>query len=60
MPTALEGVPSDILDPVNTWKDKAAYDAQAAELARMFADNFKTFEPSVDPEVRAAGPSVYS
>lgn len=41
---------------VVTWKDKAAYDAQAAKLAKMFADNFKAFEATAAPEIKAAGP----
>jgi phosphoenolpyruvate carboxykinase (ATP) len=45
-----------MLDPRNTWADKAAYDAQAAKLAGMFADNFLAFADRVPAEVRAAGP----
>jgi phosphoenolpyruvate carboxykinase (ATP) len=46
MPTACEGVPKDILNPRNTWKDAAAYDAQAEKLLAMFRANFaeKGFE----------------
>ena len=47
-----------MLKPRNTWTDGVDYDAQAAKLARMFAENFKTFEGGVTPEVRAAGPRV--
>ena len=46
-PTSCPGVPAEVLKPRNTWSDGAAYDAQAAKLARMFADNFKTFEAEV-------------
>jgi phosphoenolpyruvate carboxykinase (ATP) len=56
VPTSCPGVPADVLRPRNTWKDTAAYDAQAAKLARMFVDNFKTFEATATPEVKAAGP----
>ena len=56
VPTACPGVPAEVLKPRATWSDGAAYDAQAAKLARMFADNFKTFEADVSPEVCAAGP----
>jgi phosphoenolpyruvate carboxykinase (ATP) len=51
-------VPPEVLNPRSTWSDAAAYDAQAAKLARMFADNFKTFEATVDAKVRAAGPNA--
>ena len=56
VPTACPGVPPEVLKPRATWSDPAAYDQQAAKLARMFADNFKAFEADVSPEVCAAGP----
>ena len=56
VPTAVPDVPSGILDPRGTWPDPAAYDAQAAKLARMFRDNFATFAAGVDKDVAAAGP----
>jgi phosphoenolpyruvate carboxykinase (ATP) len=56
VPTAVPGVPSDVLKPRSTWKDAAAYDEQARRLAGMFAENFKTFEADAAPDVRAAGP----
>ena len=56
VPTSCPGVPNDVLKPRTTWTDLAAYDAQAAKLARLFAENFKTFEAGVTPDVRAAGP----
>ncbi|MBR9812694.1 phosphoenolpyruvate carboxykinase (ATP) [bacterium] len=41
MPTSCPDVPADILDPRNTWDDKDAYDAQAAQLLDMFHENYK-------------------
>jgi len=58
VPTVVPDVPAGILDPRTTWKDAAAYDAQAAKLARMFRDNFATFAAGVDPAVAAAGPAT--
>jgi phosphoenolpyruvate carboxykinase (ATP) len=58
MPSECPGVPATVLDPRNTWSDARAYDEQAKKLARMFADNFKTFEQDVPPSVRAAGPNA--
>ena len=56
IPTAVEGVPSEILQPRNTWKDGNAYDAQATKLASMFQENIKKFGEAVSPAIRAAGP----
>ena len=58
VPTALPGVPSEILDPVNTWKDKAEFDKTARNLVAMFQKNFAEFESHVDAEVLAAAPEV--
>jgi phosphoenolpyruvate carboxykinase (ATP) len=55
MPTVCEGCPPEILNPRNTWSDKAAYDAQARKLAEMFRKNFEKFG-NVDSATRAAGP----
>jgi phosphoenolpyruvate carboxykinase (ATP) len=41
MPTSCPGVPSEILNPRNTWEDKAAYDAAAEKLRAMFHKNFE-------------------
>jgi len=56
VPTACPNVPSDLLDPRSTWRDGAAYDAQAAKLAASFRENFARFADEVSPEVLAAGP----
>lgn len=58
VPASVANVPSEVLDPRSTWADNAAYDAQAAKLARMFVENFKTFEADVDRRVVAAGPTI--
>ncbi|MEI8105864.1 MAG: phosphoenolpyruvate carboxykinase (ATP) [Actinomycetes bacterium] len=57
VPVSVPGVDRTLLDPRGTWRDPAAYDATALELARMFEENFEKF-PDVDPEVRAGGPKV--
>jgi phosphoenolpyruvate carboxykinase (ATP) len=56
VPTSCPEVPSDVLKPRRTWSSPAEYDVQASKLARMFADNFKTFESGVGADVIAAGP----
>ena len=58
IPTACPGVPSEILNPRNTWSDKAAYDAKATELAIKFNDNFKKYAAQASEEILAAAPKV--
>jgi phosphoenolpyruvate carboxykinase (ATP) len=41
VPQSCPGVPSDVLRPRNTWKDKAAFDARSMKLAGEFADHFQ-------------------
>ena len=58
MPETCPDVPNEVLDPRGTWEDKSAYDAQARKLAKMFVENFKTFEDDVERSVVEAGPKV--
>ena len=54
MPKALPGVPAEVLNPRNTWADKAAYDRTAADLVARFEKNFEGFSGGVSEEVLAA------
>lgn len=56
VPTSCPGVPAEILKPRNTWADAAAYDVQAQQLARLFAENFAKFSGDMPAEIVAAGP----
>ncbi|MHA6720471.1 phosphoenolpyruvate carboxykinase [Sphingomonas sp. RS6] len=58
VPVAVPGVDSFILDPRETWPDKAAYDATAERLVDQFVENFAQFEAHVEPAVRAAAPKT--
>ena len=58
IPAACPGVPTEVLNPRNTWSDTAAYDAQAKKLARMFRENFTAFAATVGDDVVAAGPKA--
>ena len=59
IPTEVPDVPSDILDPKNTWTDKDSYDLSAKKLAQMFVENFKKFQ-NVAPEIISAGPIYHA
>jgi phosphoenolpyruvate carboxykinase (ATP) len=58
MPTRVDGVPSEVLNPRETWLDPVAYDAQATKLAGMFRAFFTPFEADVSEAVRNAGPKA--
>ena len=54
LPHAVPGVPAEVLNPRNTWKDGGAYDTQAKKLAKLFRENDAKFE--MPEAVRSAGP----
>ncbi|GAB4223413.1 MAG: phosphoenolpyruvate carboxykinase (ATP) [Acidobacteriota bacterium] len=60
IPTSCPGVPSEVLVPRNTWKDKAAYDARARKLAGEFAAYFeKTYgSKGIDPAIARECPGT--
>ena len=58
VPGAVPGVPSEILDPRNTWADKEAYDKTAASLADKFVENFKKYAEFANDEILAGAPKV--
>ena len=41
MPMSCPAMPSEILNPRTTWKDKETYDQNALILAQGFVSNFK-------------------
>jgi phosphoenolpyruvate carboxykinase (ATP) len=58
MPTACPNVPTEILNPRNTWADKDGYDAQANKLAAMFVKNFEQYASGVSQEILEAAPKA--
>jgi phosphoenolpyruvate carboxykinase (ATP) len=58
MPNECENVPAEILNPKNTWSDKAAYDAKANNLANEFVNNFAQFESGANDEIMSAAPKA--
>ncbi len=58
MPTNCEDVPNEVLNPKDTWADKASYDKKALELANSFRTNFAQFEDYANEEIMDGGPLV--
>lgn len=57
VPSECPGVPSEVLKPVNVWKDKAEYEKAAVKLAGDFNVNFQKFK-GVSEDIANAGPKV--
>ncbi|MBI4931885.1 MAG: phosphoenolpyruvate carboxykinase (ATP) [Bacteroidetes bacterium] len=58
MPTVCPNIPTEMLNPRNTWKDKDAYDAKANELAKSFVKNFQQYASAANDEILSAAPKV--
>lgn len=58
VPTKVAGVDDRILNPRETWREPAQYDAQAKKLAKMFVENFAKFEAYVSDGVKKAAPKA--
>ena len=56
MPTSCPNVPTEVLNPKNTWLDKAAYDTKAKELAASFNQNFEKFAAIANDEILEGAP----
>ncbi|MFN2148792.1 MAG: phosphoenolpyruvate carboxykinase (ATP) [Anaerolineales bacterium] len=58
VPTACEGVPSDVLNPSSSWPSRKEYEQKYRQLAARFIDNFKKFAPDCPQDVLDAGPVI--
>ena len=56
IPQSIKDVPSEVLNPRDTWSDKNAYDEQAKKLAKMFKENFEKKYPHMPANIKNAGP----
>jgi len=58
IPQYCAGIPLDILNPRNSWKDKDAYDHKANYLAEAFIKNFENFAAYANTEILAGAPRI--
>jgi phosphoenolpyruvate carboxykinase (ATP) len=58
MPIECPKVPTELLNPRNTWEMKKAYDNTANHLADLFNANFEKYADGVDQETRDAAPNA--
>ncbi|MGB1518377.1 MAG: phosphoenolpyruvate carboxykinase (ATP), partial [Crocinitomicaceae bacterium] len=58
IPKSCPNVPSEILNPKDTWTDKTAFDETANRLASKFVKNFEQFEEQSSDAIRSAAPKI--
>jgi phosphoenolpyruvate carboxykinase (ATP) len=58
IPQTVPNVPTEILNPRNTWVDKDLYDQKASELGAKFRKNFEQFEQFANDEILAGAPVI--
>ena len=58
IPTSCPGVPTEILNPKDTWADKAAFDETVNSLGAKFVKNFEKYEAETSEAIRSAAPKV--
>jgi len=56
IPVAVPGVDATLLNPVDTWDDKAAFETTARRLAAQFVKNFEQYAGMVPASVLAVAP----
>jgi phosphoenolpyruvate carboxykinase (ATP) len=58
VPQSCPNVPSEILNPRDTWTNKDEYDEQANHLADLFLHNFEEFREYANEEIMSGAPMV--
>jgi len=56
VPSAVTGVPTEILNPRNTWTSKEAYDKRANSLASAFLANIEKYKTGSNLNIMAGAP----
>lgn len=58
MPKYVPGVPTEILDPMNTWLQKGVYVSKSITLAHYFHLNFEKFASQASDQIIEGGPLI--
>jgi phosphoenolpyruvate carboxykinase (ATP) len=58
VPDQVPGVPTEILNPRQTWSDPIEYDRQVRLLVTKFQENFTQFAGQVSQDIVLAGPAI--
>ncbi|RCT54673.1 phosphoenolpyruvate carboxykinase (ATP) [Winogradskyella sp. KYW1333] len=58
MPKYCPNVPTEMLDPMNTWLQKGAYISKAIQLAHSFHLNFEKFASEASDQIIEGGPLI--
>ena len=51
-------MPTEVLNPIDTWEDKAAFEETAEALATKFIKNFTQFEAESSEAIKCAAPKL--
>ena len=57
-PKSCPNVPTEMLDPINTWEQKGAYVSKAIQLAHSFHLNFEKFANQASQKIIEGGPLI--
>ncbi|MDB9961641.1 phosphoenolpyruvate carboxykinase (ATP), partial [Oceanihabitans sp.] len=58
LPKTCPNVPTEILDPINTWENKSAYISKSIQLAHSFHLNFEKFANQASDQIIEGGPLI--
>lgn len=58
IPVSCPNVPSEILQPRNSWENAEEYDLQAQKLGKLFEKNFDKYKADSSEEIISAGPKI--